>query len=91
MDAKYGLEKQDLTIARLVVKEGRALVIAANKWDAVKEEKTILDQIKNRLSTSLPQVKGVPFITCSSLKGRGLQKLLPTVIKIHKIWNRRID
>ncbi|MEE2698353.1 MAG: ribosome biogenesis GTPase Der [Pseudomonadota bacterium] len=91
LDAKYGLEKQDLTIARLVVKEGRALVIAANKWDSVKEEETVLDQIKNRLSTSLPQVKGVPFITCSSLKGRGLEKLLPTVIKIHKIWNRRIE
>jgi len=91
LDATLGLEKQDLSIARLVVEEGRALVLAVNKWDAIKEVKAVLSQIEDRLQTSLPQVKGIPVITFSALNGRGLDKLLPAVILVHEIWNRRIE
>jgi len=91
LDATLGIEKQDLSIARLVIEEGRALVIAVNKWDVIKEKKVILKQIEDRLQTSLPQIKGVPVITFSALKKVGLDKLLPAVICIHKIWNRRIE
>lgn len=91
LDATLGLEKQDLSIARLVIEEGRALVLAINKWDATKEQKTVLNKIEDRLQTSLPQVRGIPVITCSAINGRGLEKLLPAVIRVHKIWNRRIE
>ncbi|MBT3307511.1 MAG: ribosome biogenesis GTPase Der, partial [Alphaproteobacteria bacterium] len=91
LDADLGLEKQDLSIARLVIEEGRALVLAINKWDAAKDRKAALQDIEDRLQTSLPQVRGIPVITCSALTGRGLDKLLPAVIKVHETWNRRVD
>ena len=67
------LERQDLTIARRVIEEGRALVIAANKWDAVEEQADARQRLRDRLETSLPQVKGVPVIHTSGLHGRNLQ------------------
>jgi GTP-binding protein len=91
LDAILGLEKQDLSIARLVIEEGRALVLAVNKWDAVKDKNIILKQIKDRLQTSLPQIRGVPVITISALNKQGLDKLLPAVTYVHKIWNRRVE
>lgn len=91
VDATLGLEKQDLSIARLVIEEGRALVLAVNKWDAAKDRKAVLSQIRDRLQTSLPQVRGIPVVTCSAVSGRGLDGLLPAVIRVHEIWNRRIE
>ncbi len=91
LDGALGLEKQDLSIARLVVEEGRALVLAVNKWDAVKDKKKAMQGIEDRLQTSLPQVRGVPVITCSALKGKGLEKLLTAVLEVHEIWNRRVE
>ncbi|MBC8338291.1 MAG: ribosome biogenesis GTPase Der, partial [Alphaproteobacteria bacterium] len=91
LDGTLGLEKQDLSIARLVIEEGRALVIAVNKWDATKDKKKAMGEIKDRLQTSLPQVRGIPVITCSAINGRGLGGLLPAVTRVHEIWNHRID
>jgi GTP-binding protein len=91
LDATLGLEKQDLSIARLVIEEGRALILAVNKWDAIKEKKLILNKIEDRLQSSLPQIRGVPVITFSALNKIGLDKLLPAVIYVHKIWNRRVE
>ena len=91
LDGSMGLEKQDLSIARLVVEEGRALVLAVNKWDAVKDKKKAMRGIQDRLRTSLPQVRGVPAVTCSGLKGRGLEKLLAAVLEVHETWNRRVE
>ena len=91
LDSALGLEKQDLSIARLVIEEGRALVLAVNKWDTVKDRKRALKEVEDRLQTSLPQVRGIPVVTCSSLTGRGLDKLLPAVVRVHEIWNRRVD
>jgi GTP-binding protein len=90
LDACEGLEKQDLTIARWVEEEGRALVIAANKWDAVPDKPAAKRKLRDRIEMSLPQVKGVPLVTVSALTGRNLDQLLEAVIEIHQAWNRRI-
>jgi GTP-binding protein len=90
LDAREGLEKQDLTIARLVEEEGRALVIAANKWDAVSDKAAAKRNLRDRIETSLPQVKGVPLVTVSALTGRNLEELMEAVFEIHEAWNRRI-
>src|SRR5690606_29748706 len=68
LDAELGMDKQDLTIARMVEEEGRALVIAFNKWDAVTDKETALADLRDRLEVSLSQVKGVPVVTLSALK-----------------------
>ncbi|MFV3076400.1 ribosome biogenesis GTPase Der [Niveispirillum fermenti] len=90
LDADGILDKQDLTIARLVVEEGRALVIALNKWDAVADKNAALRRLSDRLQTSLPQVKGIPTVTISALKGQRLEELLDTVVTAYGLWNRRI-
>jgi len=90
LDGDAMLERQDLTIARRVVEEGRALVIAANKWDAVEDQAEARQRLRDRLETSLPQIKGVPVIHTSGLHGRNLDKLLDAVFAIYEVWNRRI-
>ena len=89
LDADGVLDKQDLTIARKVLDEGRALVIALNKWD-VADRKEALDKLNDKLQTSLTQAEGIPTVTISALKQRGLDKLLSAVIKIYQRWNVRI-
>lgn len=89
LDADGVLDKQDLTIARKVLDEGRALVIALNKWD-IADKKEALDKLNDRLQTSLTQADGVPTVTISALKQRGLDKLLSAVIKVYERWNVRI-
>ncbi|OYQ31374.1 ribosome biogenesis GTPase Der [Niveispirillum lacus] len=90
LDADGILDKQDLTIARLVVEEGRALVIALNKWDAVEDKNAALRRMADRLQTSLPQVKGIPTVAISALKGQKLTDLLDAVVTTYGVWNRRI-
>ncbi|CAA7627658.1 GTPase involved in ribosome synthesis and maintenance [Candidatus Terasakiella magnetica] len=90
MDAAAILDKQDLTIARLVADEGRALVIAVNKWDVVDDPQTALKRLRDRLETSLPQVKGLATVTLSALTGRGIERLMDAVLETWDIWNRRI-
>ncbi len=90
LDAEAMLEKQDLTIARQVVDEGRALVVAANKWDLIKDPKAALAALRDRLADSLPQVRGVPVVTISALQGRNLDRLMRAVIRIYDVWNRRV-
>lgn len=90
LDADQPLEKQDLTIASKVVEEGRALIIAVNKWDSVKDKDGSLARIRDRLQTSLQQIRGVRVVTMSALTGRGVDKLLPTVFEVFDIWNTRV-
>jgi GTP-binding protein len=90
LDAEQPMEKQDLTIARLVEEEGRALVIAANKWDAVADKNAAKRQLRERIETSLPQVKGLPVVTLSALTGRNLDELLKAVFEVYEAWNRRV-
>ena len=91
VDATLGLEKQDLSIARLVIEEGRALVLAVNKWDLAKDRKAVMSGIEDRLMTSLPQVRGIPVIPCSAKTGKGMDKLLPAVFSVYETWNRRVE
>ena len=91
LDAQMMLEKQDLTIARMVIEEGRALVIAANKWDAVTDREQALRDLRDRFEMSLPQVKGAPYITVSALRGRNLDKLFDAVFAVYDVWNTRIS
>ena len=91
LDASDMLEKQDLTIARQTVDEGRALVVAANKWDTVEDREAVLQILRDRLQTSLPQVRGVPVITLSALNGSNLDRMLDAVFAVYEIWNRRIE
>ncbi len=90
LDANDMLEKQDLTIARHVIDEGRALVIAANKWDAIEDKNEALKKLKDRVDKSLPQVQGVPIVTLSARSGRNLDKLMQAVLKICGEWNKRV-
>jgi GTP-binding protein len=91
LDAEAVLDKQDLTIARWVLEEGRAMVIAVNKWDAVADRKASLQRLSDRLQTSLPQVVGIPTVTISALREQKLDALLKSVIKIYDVWNRRVS
>jgi len=91
LDAEAVLDKQDLTIARWVLEEGRALVIAINKWDAVTDRKASQQRLSDRLQTSLPQVVGIPTVTISALRGQKLDALLDAVLKIYDVWNRRVS
>ncbi|TSD85340.1 ribosome biogenesis GTPase Der [Mycobacterium sp. KBS0706] len=90
LDAGAIMDKQDLTIARHVIEEGRALVIAINKWDTVEDHAAALRQLSDKLQTSMPQVRGVPTVTVSALRGQKLDKLMDAVLDIHKVWNRRV-
>lgn len=90
VDADQPLEKQDLTIARRVVDEGRGLLIAINKWDAVKDREGTLELVKDRLQSSLPQIRGVKVITISAKTGKGVDRLLPTVFEVFDTWNTRV-
>ncbi len=90
VDATVMLEKQDLAIADLVEQEGRALVIAANKWDTVEDKPAALRRLEDRLATSLPQVKGLPVLPISAKTGQNLDRLMEAAIAAHAEWNRRI-
>jgi GTPase len=85
------LERQDLTIARHVLDEGRALIIVVNKWDAVEDRGVALRSLQGRLEISLPQARGVPIVALSALTGRNIERLMPAVFGAYDVWNRRIS
>ncbi len=90
VDAEAILDRQDLAIARLVLDEGRGLVIAINKWDVVNDRAAALAQVRDRLEASLPQARGIATITISARCRQGLETLLDAVLKVYSLWNRRI-
>ena len=85
-----GLHKQDLTIARMVVEEGRALVVAANKWDIVEDRARVRARIEGSLTDSLAQLRGVPFVTIAAREGNNLKKLMRAAVAIEVRWNARV-
>ncbi|MBR4126081.1 MAG: ribosome biogenesis GTPase Der [Alphaproteobacteria bacterium] len=91
LDADAILDKQDLTIARQVLDEGRALIIAVNKWDTVKDKKAAMQTLNDRISTSLTQVKGVKTVSVSARTGEGLDRLMQAVFDVYAVWNSRIS
>ena len=90
IDATEGINDQDLRIAQLIEREGRACVLALNKWDAVEDRSATRKAISDRLETSLTQMKGIPVVTISALTGAGVEKLLPIVRRAHDVWNKRV-
>jgi GTP-binding protein len=89
-DALQPLERQDLTIARLVAEEGRALVLAASKWDAVADRAAALARLRERAALSLPQLHGLAIVPVSGLTGFGLTALMEAAIAAYTVWNRRV-
>ncbi|MBI3505426.1 MAG: ribosome biogenesis GTPase Der [Proteobacteria bacterium] len=87
IDATTMLENQDLGIVRLAVDEGRAVVVCANKWDLVDDPQAALKKLRDRMEISMPQIKGVIFVTVSALQGRKLDDLMEAVITMHDRWN----
>ena len=90
VDAVEGLHDQDLQIGQLIEREGRACVVALNKWDAVADRSATRRAIGERLEMSLAQMRGLPVVTLSAQTGAGMERLLPAVRRAHELWNRRI-
>lgn len=90
IDGETLFEKQDLTIAGHIVDEGRALIIALNKWDKVKNKEEVLDEVRYQLESSLAQVRDVPVVTISALNGQRLDKLMEGVLEVYNLWNHRV-
>ena len=90
IDADRGLEHQDLSIGELVTEEGRALVIAVNKWDLIEDKQKFLKAMFDKISIGLAQVPGVAVVPISAASEKGLDKLLRAVVTASEIWNRRV-
>jgi GTP-binding protein len=90
IDAERPFEHQDLTIGDLVTEEGRALVIAVNKWDLVEDKQKTLKELRETLGERLSQVPGVTLVPLSALSGRGVDKLAKAVLDAYDSWNRRV-
>ena len=90
MDAQAPFEEQDLRIADLIEREGRALVIGVNKWDRIEPRPGAIKQLREETDHRLPQVKGVPVVAVSGLTGAGLDRLMRAVVDAHAVWNRRV-
>jgi GTP-binding protein len=90
VDAERALEHQDLSIGDLISEEGRALVVAVNKWDLVADKQKRLKELRKTLEMSLSQAQGVAFIPVSAIAERGLDKLMEAVSAAYQTWNRRV-
>jgi GTP-binding protein len=90
IDAETLFERQDLAIAGHVADEGRALVIAVNKWDKVENREAVLEELRYQLGKSLPQAKDVTMVTISALNGHRLPALMEAVLEAYKLWNSRV-
>lgn len=90
LDATHPLEKQDLTMARQVEEEGRAMVIVVNKIDQVQAPEPFLRRLREEIEQFLPQIKGVPLVAVSSLEGVNLDAVFEEVLSVHKVWNKRL-
>jgi GTPase len=90
LDATKGLEVQDLKIADHVIQEGRALVIAINKWDIAENGSSLFNGIRAALEDGLSQLKGVPMIAVSAATGKGLDQLLTATFEARDAWNKRV-
>ncbi|HVX99860.1 MAG TPA: ribosome biogenesis GTPase Der [Pseudorhodoplanes sp.] len=89
MDATQAFEEQDLRIADLVEREGRAIVLGMNKWD-LKEDRHAAGKLRSEADHWLPQVKGVPVVALSGLTGEGLDRLMKAVVETYAVWNVRV-
>jgi GTP-binding protein len=90
VDAQAAFEEQDIRIADLVEREGRAVVIAVNKWDLVTAESGAMGRLRSAVDRLLPQIKGVGIAVLSAKTGQGLERLMQAVVDAHAVWNRRV-
>ena len=90
LDANRMPHRQDMIIARRAIDEGRAIVIAVNKWDVVDDRRAALRLLRNRMERSLPQIRVAPVVAFSALTGKGVDRLLPKAVAAHEVWSRRI-
>lgn len=90
MDAQNRFEEQDLRIADLVEREGRALVIAVNKWDLIERQGGQIAQLRTDADHWLPQIKGVPIVATSGMLGEGVDRLMQAIQDAYAVWNRRV-
>ncbi|GGB42921.1 GTPase Der [Roseibium aquae] len=91
LDASNAFEKQDLQIIDLVAREGRALVIAVNKWDLVEDREAAWKQIRDANDRYFNQIRGVRIVTLSGLQGQGLDRLMENVFEAYEAWNARVS
>lgn len=90
LDATRGLEHQDLKIASLVLEEGRALIIAINKWDVAEDASGLFNGIRAALEDGLSQVKGLPLLAVSARTGKGLDQLIRAAFDLREAWSKRV-
>ena len=91
LDVAIPFEQQDLRIADYAETEGRAVVVAANKWDMEDDKPQKLNELREAFERLLPQLKGAPLVTVSARTGKGLDRLHDAILKAHEVWNRRIS
>lgn len=90
MDANEAFERQDLSIADLVIREGRALVFALAKWDTIEDSRAAFEELKLTARESLPQARGAPLVTVAAQAGVGLDRLMKAIDEAHDDWTARI-
>ncbi len=91
LDAAIPFEQQDLRIADLAEREGRAVILAINKWDIEDQKQQKLKDLKESFERLLPQLRGAPLITVSAKTGKGLDRLQAAIMSAHRVWNRRVS
>lgn len=91
LDVEVPFEQQDLRIADFAETEGRAVVVAANKWDLEEDKPQKLNELREAFERLLPQLKGAPLVTVSARTGKGLDRLHAAILKAHEVWNRRVS
>jgi GTP-binding protein len=89
LDVEIPFEQQDLRIADLAEREGRAVVVAVNKWDVETEKQSKLKELRQSFERLLPQLRGAPLVTVSAKTGKGIDKLQAAIMRAHEVWNRR--
>ncbi|HWW49754.1 MAG TPA: ribosome biogenesis GTPase Der [Xanthobacteraceae bacterium] len=90
MDAQTKFEEQDLRIIDLVEREGRAVVVAVNKWDLVERRPGQIGDLRRDVDHLLPQIKGVPIVAVSAMTGEGIDRLMKAIVEAYEVWNRRV-
>jgi GTPase len=91
MDAQNKFEEQDLRIADLIEREGRAIVLAVNKWDLVERKPNLISALRTDADHWLPQVKGVPIVAVSGQTGEGVDRLMKAIEEAYATWNKRVS
>ena len=91
VDAQAPFEEQDIRIADLVEREGRAIVIAVNKVDLIERQPGVRSRLREEVDRLLPQIKGVPIVALSARTGEGLDRLMAAAMESHAVWNRRVS